>query len=146
VKTLPTHIRRRLNKKDGLWFKGNNVVVPDVASLRKQIIKAHHDTPSAGHFGVAKTYHALCKGYWWPSLRLDVEAYIRECHQCQTNKPPNVKPGGLLQPLPVPSRKWQSIGMDFITQLPCTQNGHDSIMVVIDRLSKVTHLYPPQLM
>jgi hypothetical protein len=53
-----------------------------------------------------------------------------------------VKPAGKLQPMPVPEGKWESVGMDFITGLPCTKEGYDSIMVVIDRLSKMVHLIP----
>ncbi len=135
-------MRKRLTEKEGLWFKDACVVVPDVGNLRQQVITAHHDSLSAGHFGVAKTYHALCKYYWWPGMQHDVETYVRQCHQCQTNKPPNVKPAGLLQPLPIPSRKWESIGMDFITHLPCTKSEHDAILVVIDRLSKLVHFIP----
>jgi hypothetical protein len=142
VGKLHESVQRKLTEKDGLWYRDKCVVVPDVGKLRQQVIAAHHNSLSAGHFGVAKTYYALCKDYWWPTMRHDVETFVHVCHQCQTNKPPNVKPGGLLQPLPVPTRKWESIGMDFIVQLPCTKNGHDSIMVVIDRLSKLAHFIP----
>jgi hypothetical protein len=142
VKTLPESIQQKLKEQNGLWYKDKCVVVPDVGNLRQLIITAHHNTLSAGHFGVAKTFYSLCKGYWWPNMRHDVETHVSHCHQCQTNKPPNVRPAGLLQPLPVPSRKWQRVGMDFIVQLPCTRNGHDAIMVVVDRLSKLVHFIP----
>ena len=46
---------------------------------------------------------------------------------------------GLLQPLPIPEWKWDKIGMDFITGLPRTRLGYDSICVVVDRLMKVAH-------
>lgn len=75
-------------------------------------------------------------------MKHDVETYVQNCHECQTNKPSNKKPAGLLQPLPIPDSKWESIGMDFITQLPCTKQEHDSILVAIDRLSKLVHLIP----
>jgi hypothetical protein len=47
------------------------------------------------------------------------------------------KPAGLLQPLSVPERKWQSVGMDFIVRLPMTEAGHDALLVVTDRLTKM---------
>ena len=75
-------------------------------------------------------------------MQHDVESYVKQCHECQTNKPTNQRHVGLLQPLLVLARKWDSIGMDFITQLPCTKQEHDAILVVIDRLSKLVHFIP----
>ena len=48
----------------------------------------------------------------------------------------------MLQPLPIPSWKWEVISLDFITGLPRNQNQNDSITVVVDKLSKVAHLIP----
>ena len=51
-------------------------------------------------------------------------------------------PAGLLQPLPIPSWKWEIISLDFITGLPRNQNQNDSIMVVVDKLIKAAHFIP----
>jgi hypothetical protein len=51
-------------------------------------------------------------------------------------------PNGLLQPLPIPEWKWEVVTMDFITKLPRTMKQHDSIMVVVDKLTKETHFIP----
>jgi hypothetical protein len=56
-----------------------------------------------------------------------------------------MRPAGLLQPLSVPSWKWDDISMDFITGLPTTQKGHDSIWVIVDRLTKTTHFLPVKI-
>ena len=66
--------------------------------------------------------------------------YIKECATCQQNKDEHSHPAGLLQPLPIPEKKWESILMDFITGLPKTQ-GKDCIFVVVDRLTKFSHLF-----
>ena len=55
-------------------------------------------------------------------------------------------PAGLLQPLSVPEWKWEVISMDFITGLPMTWRQHDSIMVVVDKLTKATHFIPVKSM
>jgi hypothetical protein len=56
-----------------------------------------------------------------------------------------LKPAGMLQPLPIPSWKWDDIGIDFITGLPTTLRGFDSIWVIIDRLTKLSHFLPVKI-
>ena len=68
--------------------------------------------------------------------------YISTCIKCQQVKVEHQYPAGLLQPLPVPAWKWEFISMDFITGLPMTWRQHDSIMVVVDKLTKATHFIP----
>jgi hypothetical protein len=71
-----------------------------------------------------------------------VKRYVRSCDSCQRNKPSNQRPLGLLTPLRVPTDRWEQITMDFIVQLPRTNQGYDSIVVFVDRLSKRVHLAP----
>jgi transposase InsO family protein len=52
------------------------------------------------------------------------------------------RPAGLLQPMKIPEWKWEEVGMDFIVGLPCTQRGYDSIWVIVDRLTTVSHFIP----
>ena len=68
--------------------------------------------------------------------------YVGSCEMCNRNKARNRKLAGLLQPLPIPGRPWESIGMDFITHLPKTKAGNTALYVVIDRLTKLTHIIP----
>lgn len=72
---------------------------------------------------------------------MDEEAaqYVLSCDACQRNKPCTHAPLGLLQPLPIPSRPWQQVSMDLITQLPRTAVGHDAIVVFVDKLTKMVH-------
>ena len=51
-------------------------------------------------------------------------------------------PTGFLQPLSIPKWKWEVISLDLITGLPLTQKQHDSIMFVVDQLSKSAHFIP----
>jgi hypothetical protein len=71
-----------------------------------------------------------------------VESYVFGCLVCQRNKAQTVKKAELLQPLSIPSFKWESARMDFITQLPVTKSGHDAIVVFMDRLTKMVHFAP----
>src|SRR5438067_10706829 len=89
-----------------------------------------------------KMYLDLRGRFWWPSLNREIAQYIALCDVCQRVKAEHQKPAGLLQPLPIPDWKWDQIGMDFITGLPRTRLGYDSIWVIVDRLTKVAHFIP----
>ena len=105
------------------------------------ILKSRHDSPMAGHLGRARTYELISREFFWPTMRKDIYNYVDACDICQRTKSPRHKPFGLLQPLPIPSRPWSSISMDFIVKLPQSKN-FDSIFVVVCRLTKQAHFIP----
>ena len=124
----------------GLWWHKDALVVPDSQDLRKQCLRELHDCPYSGHLGVNKTQKAVDRLYWWPGVRADVCQHIRHCSACQKNKTNNnQKPGGLLMPLQIPGRRWESVSVDLITQLPMTKSGNTQIVVFVGRLSKMVH-------
>jgi transposase InsO family protein len=131
-----------LSHRDGLWYLDDRIAVPNDTELRRQILFEYHDSPSAGHLGVTKTIRNVSRRFWWPHMNRTIRAYIRACPSCQRRKPSNQLPGGLLQPLPTPTYKWEQITMDLITDLPPTKAGFDSIVTFVDRLSKQVHFAP----
>jgi hypothetical protein len=86
-----------------------------------------------------KMYQDLKRKYWWYGLKRDVAAHVIMCDGCQRVKAEHQRPIGLLYPLKIPKWKWEEIGMDFITGLPHTSKGYDSIWVIMDSLTKVAH-------
>ena len=128
-----------LNLEGGLWTLNGVIVVPDVEDLRQLCIQLHHDVPSAGHQGQKRTLELMQRSYWWPTIRMDVTKYVETCDACQRSKASNQRPAGLLKPLDIPQRRWESVSMDLITQLPLTDRGHTAIIVFVDRLSKMVH-------
>ena len=72
----------------------------------------------------------LQKDYDWPNMKNELAEYIANCFECQQDKTEHQHPAGLLQPLCIPSWKWEIISLDFIIGLPRNQNLNDSIMVV----------------
>eukprot|EP00253_Pinus_taeda_P031928 PITA_31928 len=82
---------------------------------------------------------SLRKEYYWIGMKKDVAGYLARCLECQQIKVEHQHPAGLLQPLPIPGWKWETISMDFIIGLPKSKKNNDSIMVVVDKLSKSAH-------
>ena len=84
----------------------------------------------------------LRKEYFWPNMKKEVVEYIARCIKFQQVKVEHHHQASLLQPLPIPNWKWEVIILDFITRLPKNQKENNSIMVVVDKLSKETHFIP----
>ncbi|KAE8690983.1 cytochrome P450 78A7-like [Hibiscus syriacus] len=124
-----------------LYYRGHRLFVPRYGKLHKELMKEYHDSKWAGHPGVDRTLALLSEQYYWPHMTEDVQAYVKTCLVCQQDKIEAKKPAGLLQPLPIPERPWESISMDFIIGLPKT-DGLSSIMVVVDRFSKYATFIP----
>ncbi|KAJ0704368.1 putative nucleotidyltransferase, Ribonuclease H [Helianthus annuus] len=122
-------------------FKGNRVVVGNDEQLQKDIINLCHASSMGGHSGVHATTQRIRGMFKWKGLHKQVRHFIRTCDVCQRTKSENVAYPGLLQPLPVPKHIFSDISMDFIGGLPRVQ-GKDSIMVVVDRLTKFGHFIP----
>ena len=72
-------------------------------------------------------------------MKRDITDFVASCLTCEKVKIERQRPGGLLQPLPIPVWKWDRITMDFILGLPRTQKLQDAIWVVVDRLTKSAH-------
>jgi hypothetical protein len=122
-------------------FQGR-VCVPDVPELKKRILEEGHRSNLSIHPGATKMYQDLKGMFWWPGMKKEVANFAYACLTCQKSKVEHQKPIGLLQPLSIPEWKWDSIAMDFVTGLPRTSAGHDSIWVIVDRLTKSAHFIP----
>jgi hypothetical protein len=131
----------RQDSKGVLWFE-DRLVVPKNPELRKKILDEAHLSKFSMHPGSNKMYHDLRSLYWWTRMKREIAKYLSECDICQRMKASHLKVAGTLQPLPIPSWKWEDIYMDFIVGLPNTFRHHDSIWVIVDRLTKTTHFLP----
>nr|AAM74253.1 Putative retroelement [Oryza sativa Japonica Group]AAP52347.1 retrotransposon protein, putative, Ty3-gypsy subclass [Oryza sativa Japonica Group] len=128
--------------EQGTVWLGERICVPENKELKDTIMKEAHETLYSIHPRSTKMYQDLKQQFWWASMRREIAEYVALCDVCQRVKAEHQKPAGLLQPLKIPEWKWEEIGMDFITGLPRTSAGHDSIWVVVDRLTKVAHFIP----
>lgn len=124
-------------EKEGLILRKQKIYLPSTP-LRLKVLTERHDSPAAGHFGIHKTLELVSRDFWWPGWRKFVKDYVKSCDACARAKTSRHQPHGLLQPLPVPEGPWNSISMDFISDLPVSK-GHDTILVVVDRFTKMAH-------
>ncbi|GJT50704.1 putative reverse transcriptase domain-containing protein [Tanacetum coccineum] len=75
-------------------------------------------------------YQDLKKLYWWPNMKAEIATYVSKCLTCAKVKAEHQKPSGLLQQPKIPEWKWEKITMDFVSRLPRTPSGYDSIWVI----------------
>lgn len=108
----------------------NRLWVPDDKFLQPMLLQQHHDIPTAGHPGRAKTFEILAHRYNWPSMRKDVDQYVANCHYCHCSKALCNALPGFLKPLPMPEAPWKHNSMDFVSGLPWS-DGSDCILVVV---------------
>ena len=119
----------------GLLRLDGRIYVPDTNDLRLRVVQYFHDHIIAGHQGMNRTLEIIRRDYTWPKIREFVRTYVKSCTTCARAKYPRRRPYGLLKPLPVPTRPWDSISMDFIEKLP-DAHGHNAVLVIVDRLTK----------
>ena len=129
----------------GLLKYNDKLYVLKEASVRKELLRRHHDDPLAGLFCVDKTSKLMSRKYYWSSMKADVKEYVNTCDVCKRVKVKRHRPYGELNALPQPTGPWKEITMDFITDLPPSKrrgNVYDTILVVVDRYTKGVRYIP----
>ncbi|GJV53725.1 putative reverse transcriptase domain-containing protein [Tanacetum coccineum] len=129
-------------RADGtLWLHGRSWL-PCYGDLRSVIMHESHKTKYSIHLGSEKMYQDVKKIYWWPNMKADIATYVSKCLTCARVKAEHQRPSGLLVQPAIPEWKWDNITMDFITKLPRSSQGFDTIWVIVDRLTKSAHFLP----
>ena len=115
--------------------------IPD--AIRIKLISQHNNDPLVEHFGINKTRKLINRKYYWPSLRKNVEAYIKGYNVCLGLKTIRHKPYDYLKFLSILTHSWKNLSIDFVTRLPISndwkEENYDSILVIIDWLIKMVH-------
>ena len=140
-------VQRDYRLHDGLLYytaggRRRRLCVPAVPRFCLQLLQWHHDAPISGHLGFDKTYHQVARYYYWRGLSAYTRHFVASCDYCQRAKSTSRAAPGLLLSLPIPSKRWEIISVDFITGLPKTARGFDCITVFVDKLSKQAHFEP----
>jgi hypothetical protein len=106
------------------------------------VLREMHNVPYVGHIGYHKTIENIRRQYFCPGMKKEVANYIARCLESQKVNIEHRHPDDLLQPFLIPEFKWKVVRIYFITNLPRKMKHHDSIMVVVDKLTKETHFIP----
>ncbi|GKE09067.1 putative reverse transcriptase domain-containing protein [Tanacetum coccineum] len=127
---------------DGNHCIKNRSSLPFFGGLRDLIMHESHKSKYSIHPGFDKMYQDLKKLYWWPNMKAIMVEYAGKFLTCSRVKVECQKPSGLLIQPEIPTWKWERITMEFVTKLPKTSSGHDTIWVIVDRLTKSAHFIP----
>jgi len=109
--------------------------------LVQKILESKHDTRIAGHMGQDKMIELIRRNFWWPEMNERIIDFVQSCPECQQNKASRHQPYRQSSMMELSYTPWQSIAMDFITELPLSE-GYDQLWVIIDRFTKMAHFLP----
>ncbi|GJX55988.1 putative reverse transcriptase domain-containing protein [Tanacetum coccineum] len=129
-------------RPDGTCCIKNQSWLPLFGNLRDLIMHESHKSKYSIHLGSDKMYQDLKKLYWWRNMKAIIAEYVGKCLTCSRVKAECQKPFGLLVQPEIRMWKWERIMIDFITKLPKTSNGHETIWVIVDCLTKSAHFIP----
>ncbi|GJW49973.1 putative reverse transcriptase domain-containing protein [Tanacetum coccineum] len=107
-------------RSDGAFYYLDRIWVPFKGDVRTLIMDEAHKSKYTIHPGADKIYYDLKDRYWWSGMKKDIAVYQPE----------------------IPEWKWEGIAMDFVTKLPRTSSRHDTIWVIVDRLTKSAYFLP----
>ncbi|GJX84710.1 putative reverse transcriptase domain-containing protein [Tanacetum coccineum] len=118
--------------------------LPCYGYLRTSIMHESHKSKYPIHPGSDKMYQDMKKLYWWPNMKADIATYVRKCLTCVKVKAEHERPSGLLVQPKIPQWKWDNITMDFVTKLPKSSQGYDTIWKALGTTLAMSTTYHPK--
>ncbi|GJW72174.1 putative reverse transcriptase domain-containing protein [Tanacetum coccineum] len=129
-------------RADGTLCLNGRSWLPCYGGLKSVIMHESHKSKYSIHLGSKKMYQDMKKLYWWPNMKADIATYVSKCLTCVRVKAEHQMPLGLLVQPAILEWRWDNITMDFITKLPKSSHGFDTIWVIVDRLTNSAHFLP----
>ncbi|GJS97083.1 putative reverse transcriptase domain-containing protein [Tanacetum coccineum] len=147
VMTIGLNLPKKILNAQAEARKEENYITEDLCGMIKKlepplIMNESHKSKYSIHLGPDKMYQDLKKLYWWPNMKAEIGTYVKKCLTYAKVKDEYQKPSGLLVQPVIPMWKCENITMDFVTKLPKTSTGQDTIWVIVDRLTKSAHFLP----
>nr|GEW94792.1 reverse transcriptase domain-containing protein [Tanacetum cinerariifolium] len=138
-KLRPKKLKPRV---DGTLCLNGRSWLPCYGDLRTVIMHESYNSKYSIHPGSDKMYQDIKRLYWWPDMNANIATYVSKCLTCAKVKAEHQRPSRLLVQPKIPEWKWDNITMDFVTKLPKSSQGYDTIWVIVDRLTKSTIFVP----
>nr|GEZ71151.1 putative reverse transcriptase domain-containing protein [Tanacetum cinerariifolium] len=139
IMMVHTNLTEKILEAQTEEIKEENVKAENLGSM---VMHESHKSKYSIHPGSDKMYQDLKKFYWWPNMKAGITTFVSKCLTCANVKAEHQKPSGLLQQPEIPEWKWEKITIDFVSGLPRTPCGYNSIWVIVDRLTKSAHFLP----
>ena len=115
------------------------MVIPDVKSLKKDVLQEHHDSLYGGHLGFNKTLEKICRLFWWPGIYQDIKDHVLTCPACQVSNYRNWKPSGQTFDFQPALSPWEVVHVDFAGPFKNTSPGrHNRICIFTDSFTKLS--------
>ena len=131
-------------EKNRVLYRKGALTVMCGGEIYRDLLKRYHDGTTAGHPGIWKTWQALQRDYWWPTMKAFIKEYVAGCAICQQTKTITWRNQRPLQPIMPEERPlpFATMSVDFVVKLP-ESKGNDTILTITDQgCTKVVILVP----
>jgi len=129
---------QQLVYRNGMFYKGDRVAVPDLMGVKIDVLIEHHDSLMGGHLGTAKTHEKVARLFWWVGLHIDVENHIKTCPACQVSKHRNWKPQGRTGDLQPATSPMEVMHLDFAGPFKThSPGGYNRVAIFTDAFTKL---------
>ena len=118
------------------------IVIPDKQEIKAQVIQELHNAPYSAHPGIQRTIARVKRSFYWKGMTGDIRQFVENFPVCQTEKSGHKLAKGKLMSTHIPESKWREISIDLITDLPPSASDRDTILVTVDKATRMVHLVP----
>jgi len=131
--------RHQMKFKNGLFYRGSKIAIPDVPDIKRDILIQYHDGLNGGHLGIHKTVEKVSRIFWWPTHYTDIENHVKTCPACQVSKNRCTRPVGHTHDIQVPTSPWEVVHVDFAGPFKfVAPGGYNRIVIFTDSFTKLS--------
>jgi hypothetical protein len=131
--------RQQMKFKNGLFYRGSKIAIPDVPDIKRDILIQYHDGLDGGHLGIHKTVEKVARVFWWPTHYTDIENHVKTCPACQVSKNRCTRPVGHTNDIHVPTSPWEVVHVDFAGPFKfIAPGGYNRIIIFTDAFTKLS--------